>query len=38
MSQRDKATIFPMEKSEFTETAKGETSEEQSQEHTHHFL
>jgi hypothetical protein len=27
-----------MENSKFTETEKGETGEEQSQEHTHHFL
>jgi hypothetical protein len=33
-----KATILPMEKSKLTETEKGETGEEQSQEHAHHFL
>jgi hypothetical protein len=35
---RDKATILPMEKSKLTETKKGETGEEQSQEHAHHFV
>jgi hypothetical protein len=34
----DKATLFPMEKSKITETEKGETGEEQSQEHAHRFL
>jgi hypothetical protein len=28
----------PNEKSKITETEKGETDEEQSQEHAHHFL
>jgi hypothetical protein len=32
------AAILPMEKSKLTETEKGETGEEQSQEHAHHFL
>jgi hypothetical protein len=34
---RDKATILPMEKPKLTETEKGETGEEQSREHAHHF-
>jgi hypothetical protein len=38
MSQRDKATNLPMEKSKLTETQKAETGEAQSQEHAHNFL
>jgi hypothetical protein len=37
MSQRDKATILPMEKSKLTEIKNGETGEEQRLEHVHHF-
>jgi hypothetical protein len=32
------ATILPMEKTKLTETEKGETVEDQSQDHAHHFL
>jgi hypothetical protein len=35
---QDKATLLPMEKSKITETKKGTISEQQSQEHAHHFL
>jgi hypothetical protein len=34
---RDKATVLPMEKSKLTETEKGKTGKEQSQEHAHNF-
>jgi hypothetical protein len=34
----DKVAILPMEKFKLTETRKGETGEEQSQEHAHHCL
>jgi hypothetical protein len=34
----DKTIILPMEKSKLTETEKGVTGEEQSQEHAHNFL
>jgi hypothetical protein len=36
--RQSKATILRMEKSKLTETEKGESGEEQSQEHVHHFL
>ena len=35
---RDKATILPVEKPHVTKAKKGETGENQSQEHDHHFL
>jgi hypothetical protein len=38
MNLRQNNNPPPMEKSELTETKKGETGEEQSLEHAHHFL